>query len=175
MRVGPSSCRVEFSVPAALVAVVSAASASVSQPRSLFTAVTGPPSPCFGSQPRLYWTAQAHLVGSKGMSLKNNQTLPRGSEWGVPGWSRSSRLSTCPLTPSSVPRHSLGYLAVGAGSAGGLAWWGSLCSSVLGRPLDSDLSWILLCAGLSLGPCLTPSPGICWAGWWGPLQFQARP
>lgn len=106
VRVGPSSCRVEFSVPAALVAVVSAASASVSQPRSLFTAVTGPPSPCFGSQPRLYWTAQAHLVGSKGMSLKNNQTLPRGSEWGVPGWSRSSRLSTCPLTPSSVPRHS---------------------------------------------------------------------
>lgn len=115
VRVGPSSCRVEVSVPAALAVVVSAASASVSQPHSLFTAVNGPPSPRFGSQPRLYWTAQAHLVGSKGMSLKNNQTLPRGSEWGVPGWSRSSRLSTCPLTPSSIPRNSLGYLAGGGG------------------------------------------------------------
>lgn len=77
-----TSYHVEFSLPAALVVVVSAVSASVSQPCSLFTAFNRPPSPRFGSQPCLYWIAQSHLVGSKGMSLKNNQTLPRGSEWG---------------------------------------------------------------------------------------------
>lgn len=94
------------------------------------------------------------------MSLKNNQTFPGVRGLACQEWLRSRKLSTCPLTPSSILRQSLGPLEAGENlggstvdraSAGQLALFRGPCS---GWPLDSDplLSWLLLCLGrLSLG------------------------
>lgn len=42
------------------------------------------------------------------MSLKNNQTFPGVRGLACQEWLRSRKLSTCPLTPSSILRQSLG-------------------------------------------------------------------
>lgn len=88
--------------------------AAASQPRSLFTAFEQtsfpppthppPPPPCFTSQPCLCWIAQSDLAGSKGMSLKNNQTSPGVRGPACQEWLRSRKLSACPLGPHRPSR-----------------------------------------------------------------------
>lgn len=59
------------------------------------------------------------------MSLKNNQTFPGVRGLGWQEWLRSRKLSTCPLTPSSILRQGLGPLETGENLGGSRGSWRS--------------------------------------------------
>lgn len=101
------------------------------------------------------------------MSLKNNQTFPGVRGLGCQEWLRSRKLSTCPLTPSSILRLSLGPgVRREPGREYGAA--GTLQEPLLRLALGSGpLLALALFGRLSL------EHGVL--GWWRPLPDQARP